>query len=172
MNSPEIIAIAALTEGDRVIGKNGKVPWHIPADLQRFKQITWGHTVIVGRKTWEFDLENCPLPGRHTIVVSKTPDGDRRSETCKTERYQLTFAKSLTAALSAADNCDRIFIIGGGTLYQQALPITDILELTIVESSHTGDTFFPAYEHLIGKEFQLLRSEQHEGYRYETYRRI
>ena len=114
MNRPEIIAIAALTEGDRVIGQNDKIPWHIPADLQRFKQLTLGHAIIVGRKTWQFDLEQRPLPGRHTIVVSKTLQGDRDSETGKPDNYQLTVANSLDEALAAASNCERIFIIGGG----------------------------------------------------------
>ena len=172
MERPEIIIIAALTEGDRVIGKNGKVPWLIAADLQRFKQFTQGHAVIVGRKTWEFDLEKCPLPRRHMIVVSKTLQGDRISEDCKTEDYQLTFANSLEDALAAAGDCEQVFIIGGGTLYQQALSITDRLELTIVEASYAGDTFFPPYEHLVGTDFQLERTEKHAGYRYETYHRI
>ena len=172
MERPEIIAIAALTEGDRVIGHRGKVPWHIPADLGRFKTLTLGHAVIVGRKTWEFDLERRPLPGRHVIVVSKTLTGDGICENCKTENYQLSFAESLEDALAAAGDCKQAFIIGGGTLYQQALSITDRLELTIVEASYAGDTFFPPYEHLVGTDFQLERTEQHAGYRYETYRRI
>ena len=172
METPEIIAIAALTEGDRVIGQNGKIPWHIPADLQRFKQLTLGHAVIVGRKTWQFDLEKRPLPGRYVIVVSKTLTGDRNSETCKPDNYQLTFVNSLEKALAVAADCEKIFIIGGATLYQQALPIADRLELTVVEASYAGDTFFPHYKHLIDTEFQLESTEHHKGYRYETYRRI
>lgn len=169
--SPEIIAIAALTEGDRVIGNNGKVPWRIPADMERFKHLTQGHTVIMGRHTWEQDLERCPLPGRHNIVVS-TSLSDLRASKCPSAGYQLTLAQSVPEALEQGSDRAKLYIVGGSVLYQSALPITDTLELTIVESQHTGDTVFPPYEHLIGSEFQLSACEQHDGYRFETYRRI
>lgn len=172
MHPPEIIAIAALTEGDRIIGNNGKVPWRIPADMERFKQLTKGHTVIMGRNTWEQDLERCPLPGRHNIVVSTSLADDLAARHCPSNGYQLTVAQSLTEALEQAGDRTKVFIIGGSILYQSALQLTDTLELTIVESSHIGDTVFPPYEHLIGTEFELAASEQHSGYRFETYRRI
>ena len=172
MHSPEIIAIAALTEGDRVIGINGKVPWRIPADMKHFKELTWGHTVIIGRRTWEQDLEKCPLPGRHNIVVSTSLADDLASKDCHHEGYRLTFAQSLSEAIEQAGHREKIFIVGGSVLYQSALPLTDTLELTIVESSHAGDTVFPPYEHLIGTEFKLDTCDKHAGYRFETYRRI
>ena len=172
MHPPEIIAIAALTEGDRVIGNNGKVPWRIPADMERFKQLTKGHTVIMGRHTWEQDLERCPLPGRHNIVVSTSLADDLAATQCPSNGHQLTVAQSVTEALEQAGDREKVFIIGGSVLYKAALPFTDTLELTIVESSHAGDTVFPPYEHLIGTEFELSTCEKHNGYRFETYRRI
>ena len=143
MHPPEIIAIAALTEGDRIVGNNGKVPWRIPADMERFKQLTKGHTVIMGRNTWEQDLERCPLPGRHNIVVSTSLADDLAARHCPSNGYQLTVAQSLTEALEQAGDRTKVFIIGGSILYQSALQLTDTLELTIVESSYIGDTVFP-----------------------------
>ena len=172
MHLPEIIAIAALTEGERIIGNNGKIPWRIPADLERFKHLTKGHTVIMGRHTWEQDLERCPLPGRHNIVVSTTLADDLATRQCPSDGYQLTVARSLTEAIEQAGDRAKVFIIGGSVLYQSALHLTDTLELTIVESNYIGDTVFPPYEHLIGTEFELAASERHGGYRFETYRRI
>ncbi|MGK7910005.1 MAG: dihydrofolate reductase [Synechococcus sp.] len=172
MHSPEIIAIAALTEDDRIIGNNGKVPWRIPADMERFKRLTKGHTIIMGRHTWEQDLERCPLPDRHNIVVSTSLVHDLAATQCPSNGYQLTVASSIAEALEQAGERAKVFIVGGSVLYQSALPLTDTLELTIVESSHTGDTVFPPYEHLIGSEFELSAREHHSGYRFETYRRI
>ncbi|WP_017324253.1 dihydrofolate reductase [Synechococcus sp. PCC 7336] len=172
MPKPEIIAIAALSASNRVIGKQGKVPWRLPEDLRRFRQLTLHHAAIVGRKTWEFDLEKCPLSDRHNIVVSSSLRSDTVAPHCRKFPFKLTFVTSFEAALQTVANEDKAFIIGGGSLYRQALPYCDRLELTFLEGDRTGDTFFPPYEHLIGKEFELTAIEKHAGYRFETYRRM
>jgi len=141
--------IAAL-DRNRVIGRDGKLPWHISEDLKRFKQLTKGHVVLMGRRTYE--SLGKPLPDRRNVVLSSHPiEG--------VESY-----RSLPEALRALKDVDTVFIIGGGEVFRQALPIADGLHLTIVEGEHEGDTFFPDYEQLIGTTFVITRNENHEGY--------
>jgi dihydrofolate reductase len=163
----ERVLIAALAERNRTIGKSGKIPWSIPADMRRFKQLTIGHAVIMGRKTWEFDLEKKPLVDRLNIVVTSQPD--------RFQVYQnpsLQFVNSLKVAFQLSENYERNFIIGGSSLYQEALTLVDRWELTLVERTFEGDTFFPPYEHLIGTLFEQVDQVIHSGYRFETYQRI
>ncbi|HEY9647105.1 MAG TPA: dihydrofolate reductase [Chroococcidiopsis sp.] len=181
MPAPERIIIAALAQSNRVIGQGGKLPWRLPADLARFKQLTLGHPVIFGRKTWQHDLGQRPLPQRHTIVVSSTlplvdcladrsPDdastGDRPSYP-----FQLSVVRSLDQALALADGAPKLFIAGGASIYSQALAIADTLELTLVDGHYDGDTFFPDYRSLVEHHFDCIAQECHPGYRFETYRR-
>ncbi|MDX2097733.1 MAG: dihydrofolate reductase [Leptolyngbyaceae cyanobacterium bins.59] len=172
MPFPELILIAALAESNRVIGKQGKLPWHIPVDLQHFKHLTMGHTVLLGRKTWELDLQQRPLPGRHTLIVSAS-----LAETCTTgttndRPWTLVIRNSLEAALAWASDQEKVFIAGGASLYAQTLHQVDRLELTIVEGQFTGDTFFPEYQSLMGTLFQRTQIESHPGYRFEMYQKI
>ncbi|KGF73364.1 dihydrofolate reductase [Neosynechococcus sphagnicola sy1] len=169
--SPEVIIIAALAVGNRVIGSQGKVPWCLPEDSQRFQQLTLGHTVIMGRHTWELDLERCPLPQRRNIVVSTSLTPETLSPSCTSVGTELQLAASLDEALQLAKDADKIFIVGGAALYTAALPVADTLDLTLVEGTHRGDTFFPDYEALLGKEFTLVNQVSCSGYRFETYRR-
>lgn len=162
----EKIIIAALTK-DRVIGINGKLPWHIPEDLKRFKSLTKGHTIIMGRKTFD---EIGVLPSRKNIVVSKT-----KIEGLENIEYKL--ASDIKEALIYADCCandtySRVFIIGGAEIYKQTLMLVDRLELTVINGEYKGDTYFPEYEHLIGTEFRLVTSEKHDGYVFNSYIRI
>jgi dihydrofolate reductase len=172
MNQAEIIIIAALAESNKVIGKNGKVPWTIPEDSQRFQKLTLNHSVIMGRKTWEYDLEKKPLANRTNIVISSSPSKLGIAENCPDYPFKLFFVKSLEEALEKSEDREKVFIAGGSSIYAQALKLADTLELTLVEGNFEGDTFFPEYQHLIGKQFELVGKEVNPGFRFETYRRI
>lgn len=170
MQKPEIVIIAALGEQNRVIGKDGKVPWHIPEDSERFRRLTLRHPVIMGRVTWEHDLEGKPLSKRHNIVVSRSADQLAIANPRKTSPWQLLFVPTLTEALRQTQGYAKVFIIGGAMIYAQALGLADTLELTLVEGEHEGDTFFPEYAPYLDQ-FQLVKCQNHSGFRYETYRR-
>nr|AIA17271.1 Dihydrofolate reductase [uncultured bacterium] len=172
MKTPEVIIIAAVAESNRVIGRNGKLPWRIPQDSKRFQEITLGHPVIMGRKTWEFDVEKRPLSKRFNIVVSSSPEQEDVSKHCHNYPFELAFVNSVQDALKNTVNQEKAFIVGGASIYSQALNLADTLELTLVEGNFEGDTFFPDYQHLIGSQFKLVNQEKHPGFRYETYRRI
>lgn len=117
---------------NRVIGIDNKMPWHLPADFAWFKKNTLGHPVVMGRKT--FESIGKPLPGRRNIVVSRNPAW--RANGC--DVYS-----SLGAALGSCATTEEIFVIGGATLYREALPIADRVFITEVEASPSGDTTFP-----------------------------
>jgi len=153
----KIFLIAAL-DRNRVIGRGGKLPWHISEDLKRFKRLTKGHVVLMGRRTYE-SLGKL-LPDRRNVVLASQPiEG--------VESY-----RSLPEALRALKDEETVFIIGGGEVFRQALPIADGLHLTIVDGEHEGDTFFPEYEHLIGTTFAITWNEDHEGYSFVDYTRL
>lgn len=126
-----ISLIAAMAE-NRVIGRNNTIPWDIPADRKRFRALTLGHPVIMGRKTFE-SLAG-PLPGRKNIIITRQMD--YRAEGC-------FIAHDLASALAMAGETDELFICGGGEIYRQALPIADRIYLTIIHSRFDGDTRFP-----------------------------
>ena len=130
MNRPLISMIVARSS-NHVIGKNNQLPWKISADLQFFKKVTLGYPIIMGRKTWE--SIGRPLPGRRNIVVS------RNSE------YQAKGAElvlSLDEALQSLREFERVFVIGGQQLFNQAFPLADQLFITEIELEVEGDTFF------------------------------
>lgn len=172
IDRPEIIIIAALSETDRVIGKDGKVPWHIPDDSQRFQSLTLGHALIMGRKTWEYDVEKCPLPQRYNVVISSRPQPTEVDADCLKNSLGLDFVGSLAAALEKTKEFQKVFIVGGAGIYAAALALADTWELTIVEGNYPGDTFFPEYQSLVGTKFALVNVENHPGFRYETYAKI
>ena len=132
-----IVLITAMTM-NRVIGKEGALPWCIPEELAWFKARTLGHTVIMGRKTWESLPEKSrPLPTRWNIVVTSQPD------------YQADgaiVARSLTHALDMAQPGTSVFVIGGASLYEQALPMADAVLISLVHQLVEGDTYFPKLE--------------------------
>jgi dihydrofolate reductase len=170
MPCPEIVLIAALAAGNRVIGRNGKLPWSLPADLQRFRQLTWGQAVILGRRTWEEDLGQRPLKNRRNIIVSSTlpisiPGKDDQAES------ELIVVRSIPEALEQCRNFQKAFLIGGASIYAQTLTLADTWELTLVTGEYEGDTLFPPYHSLIGTEYELVQQVPCLGYRYETYRR-
>jgi dihydrofolate reductase len=128
-----ISLIAALDEAGG-IGFKGRLPWHLSQDLKRFKNITLGHHLILGRKT--FQAIGGPLPGRQMIVLSRDPDF--QAEGC-------LICPDLDQALELAEVSGEgeVFVIGGGEVYREALPLADRLYLTFVEVSSEADTFFP-----------------------------
>jgi dihydrofolate reductase len=143
----KISIIAALGE-NRVIGAQGKIPWHLPADFQKFKALTLGHPVIMGKNT--FESIGKPLPGRTNIVLTKDPN--YAAEGC-------VVAHSLDDALAlAGKESEEIFIIGGGAVYELALPLADTLYLTEVHGIFEGDAFFPEFNE---DEWRLVSSEPH-----------
>ncbi len=148
-----IVAIAR----NRVIGKGGKMPWHISGDLKRFKRLTTGHTVLMGRKT--FASIGRPLPNRRNVVISSSP-----------QPGVVTY-RSVPEALQALKDETKVFVIGGGQLYACLLDSADELYLTIVDQNVEGDTFFPPYEHLLGTRFREVAREEHEGYIFVDYAR-
>lgn len=118
-----------------VIGDRGRIPWHLPAELQRFKRITMGHHIVMGRKTWE--SIGRLLPGRRSVIVSRNPD------------YAVPgaiVADSLRAAIAICLYDEEVFVIGGAELFRKALPIADRLYLTVVDAEVTGDTMMPAID--------------------------
>ncbi len=147
----KIVVIAAVAQ-DGTIGHAGKIPWHIRDDLQRFKHLTFGHPVIMGRKTYESIGK--PLPGRRNIVLTQQPGRDH-------------FA-SLDAALKSCGD-ETIFIIGGAETYRAALPVADTLLLTHVKHPGGGDTKFPDYDCSQWKE---IRREESPEYIYVEYERL
>lgn len=124
--------VAAGNKG--AIGRRGDLPWHIAEDMRRFKSLTMGHPVIMGRRTWE-SLPKRPLPGRRNIVVSRNPDF--RAEGAET-------APSVEAAIALCAADEIPFIIGGGEIYAAAFPLlTEILMTRVDTSVEDADTFFP-----------------------------
>ncbi len=136
MNKPIISIIAAIAEKNRAIGKDNKLLWHIPEDLKRFKQITSGHVVVMGQKT--FESIGKTLPDRTSIVVSNNPNFNPEN---------VIIARSIEESLEKAREIEKeeIFICGGGSIYRQFMPLADKLYLTIVEGNFEADTFFPDY---------------------------
>lgn len=123
--------IAAMAN-NRVIGKDNDMPWHLPADLQHFKKVTLGKTVIMGRKT--FESIGRPLPGRLNIVITRNSDWQQEG---------VTVVSSPEAAIEQAGDVEEVMIIGGGNIYQQFLPQCTTLYLTFIDLEVDGDTQFP-----------------------------
>jgi len=153
----EIIISAAIAENG-VIGRDNQIPWHISEDLKRFKRLTMGHPIIMGRKTWE-SLDRKPLPGRRNIVL--TSQKQYPANNC--EIFQ-----SLEEAIESCVNCPKVFIIGGSSIYKAGLIIADTLELTRVHNEVKGDVFFP---HIDFSKWQKNSEEKHQGFSFETYKR-
>ena len=129
---PMIISLIAAMSENRVIGIGNRIPWVIPSDLKRFSEITMGHTVLFGRKT--FESIGRPLPGRKNIILTEQRD------------YSVEgafVAHSLADALSLCSTDDEVFICGGGSLYQVMISRADRIYLTVVHRVYDGDTFFP-----------------------------
>jgi dihydrofolate reductase len=160
MNSAPLSLIWAQA-ADRVIGDHGTLPWRLPEDLVRFRDLTMGSTVVMGRATWESLPEKVrPLPGRHNVVLSRRP-GWRAPGA--------VVAASLEEALAGATA--PVWVIGGASVYQSALPLAELIEVTEVDGTFSGDAYAPAIgpdwrvtNRAPGTGWQLSRS----GLRYRT----
>ncbi|MBL0735801.1 dihydrofolate reductase [Flavobacterium sp. GN10] len=156
-----IIMIAAAAENN-ALGKNNELVWHLPNDFKRFKSLTTGHHIIMGRKTFESFPK--PLPDRVHIVIS-------RQENYKPEGCIVV--DSIEKAIALCPEDDDSYIIGGGEIYNLALPFTDIIELTKVHHSFEADAFFPKInksEWILVESEENYKDEKHlYDYTYETY---
>jgi len=139
--------IVAMSQKDRIIGLEGDMPWKLSADLKRFKQITTGHTVVMGRKTWEsIPAKYRPLPNRKNIVLTRqegyidsVPEGVGVASSFE---EAVATHKALSQSAVAGEWGD-LFVIGGESVFAEALPLADRLYLTVVDYEEDGDTFFP-----------------------------
>jgi dihydrofolate reductase len=153
-DKPCLSIIVAMAK-NRVIGANGAIPWHLPEELKRFKRLTLGHHIIMGRKTWE--SIGRPLPGRTTVIVSRQ------------RGYSVPGAKiahSLDEAVAACGDDSEIFVIGGAELYAQALPRAGRLYLTTVDAEVAGDTLMPEFNLAGWREVSILSFAPDERHQY------
>ncbi|MCV7631485.1 dihydrofolate reductase [Micrococcus luteus] len=141
-----VIAMIWAQTPERVIGRDGTMPWHVPEDLAHFRAHTHGHPVIMGRRTWEsFPARFRPLPGRTNIVVSRTLTATEEAG-AELRAAGAVVVPDFGAALAAAaeaDGCDTVWVIGGATLYEQALDVASRAEVTVIDADVDGDTHAP-----------------------------
>jgi len=151
-----LVSAIAIISKNRGLGVDNHLLFHVPGELPRFKKITMGHPVIMGRRT--HDSIGKPLLGRLNIVVTRNGGTDIPGA--------LVFVDSLEKALEIAkeaEGADEIFILGGGQIFKEALPLTDRLYLTVVQAEVPADTFFPEYEHEFTK---VVAKEEHTDWDY------
>jgi dihydrofolate reductase len=153
---PQVIIIAAMT-ADRVIGKNNALPWNIPEEMRHFRRTTAGGTVLMGRKTYE--SIGHPLPDRRNIIVSKTLRSVDGAEVYR------SFEQGLEKAKGYGKD---VFVIGGATIYAQALPLADRMILSYIKGSYSGDTYFPDFDE---KEWRVEGREAFEKFEVVRYLR-
>jgi len=141
------LAVIAAVARNGVIGRTGALPWHLSADLKRFKSLTTGHPIIMGRKTYA--SIGRPLPNRRSLVVTR--DRSFRAE-------GVEVVHGLEEALEATRHADQRFVIGGAAIFTEALPLATELYLTRVHADVDGDVFFPAFD---ASEWELVEEERH-----------
>jgi dihydrofolate reductase len=142
MRRSRVVALAS----NRVIGRDNALPWRLPADLAHFKKVTMGHPIVMGRRTYE--SIGRALPGRRNIVVTRNP---------AFQAPGCTVVPSLEAAWKAAGDADEVCVIGGTSLFAEALPIADVIHLTEVEAEVPGDTYFPQFDRSQWREREIAR---------------
>jgi dihydrofolate reductase len=149
-----MISLIVAKSKNNIIGNKGKIPWHIPNDLKRFKNLTTDNVVIMGRKTYEsLPEEYKPLPNRMNIIISR--DKSYSVNNC------LVFNK-IEKALRKAGTDKEIFIIGGGEIYKEGIKYADKIYVTEVDGDFTGDTYFPE----LTEQWKEINREEKEGYRF------
>jgi len=156
MNKPKISIVVAVSE-NRVIGNKGKLPWHILEDMKRFKELTTGNIVIMGRKTYESIPEKYrPLPNRINIVITRNKDYSEK---------KIIICNSIQASINEAKKFNKeIFIIGGAQIFQQGIKYANKLYLTIVKGNFEGDAFFPDYSEF--KKVVAKKESRDDNYQY------
>lgn len=159
---PKVCLTVAISRKNRAIGIGGKLLWHIPEDMKRFKELTMGHPIIMGRKTFESIVSYIgkPLPGRTNIVVTRNGSYSYND---------VIVAPTLEDALENARVLDtkEIHIGGGSEIYRQTLPYVDRLYLTIIDDEKEADSFFPEYENEFTKVISTEKHETKDGLVYE-----
>lgn len=162
-----------------VIGRDGTMPWHLPEDLRHFRELTVNHPVVMGRRTWEsFPEQFRPLPDRTNIVVSRTltMDDEIAAQQAPGAVVVPDFQAGLNAALES-DGLDQVWVIGGSSIYEQALDVATVVERTLIKAEPEGDTYAPELD----ESWQRTRVEPAEGwarsregleYRYERWERV
>jgi len=162
----KLSVIAAIAENG-VIGRDGTLPWRLPADLQRFKRLTMGHTIVMGRRTWE--SIGRPLPGRQMVVVS-------RQAAYQAEDVQVVASVDHAIQVAQEAGGKELFIIGGAEIYRHALPQASRLYITRVGADIEGDTHFPVIDFC---DWKQIESEPHQAddkndfdYCFEVYERV
>ncbi len=151
----QISIISAMAQ-NRVIGIENRLPWNLKEDLQHFKRLTLGHNIIMGRKT--FESIGKPLPGRHSIIVTRNPD------------YHVAGCTTVTSLQAAIDACagkDEAFIIGGAELYAQALAYAQHIYLTEIKENFAGDAHFPEFDKAIWQEVQRDSQVSESGLQFD-----
>jgi dihydrofolate reductase len=158
------LSIIVAMARNRVIGRSGTLPWRLSADLRRFKRLTMGHPIIMGRKTYE--SIGRLLPGRTSIVVSRNVDFRPSG---------VEVARNLTDAIRLASASDEAFVVGGGQVYAESLPLADRLYITAVDADVEGDTFFPPFDasawRLVEESFQPADEKNLYASRFLVYNR-
>lgn len=156
-----ITVIAAVAENN-ALGKENQLLWHLPDDFKRFKAITSGHYIIMGRKTFESFPK--PLPNRTHVIISRQPN--YQPEGC-------IVVNSLEKAIEACPKTEEVFIIGGGEIYRQSIELADKLDLTKVHASFEGDTYFPEINltqwKLVFEEFHPKDDRHDYAFTFQTY---
>ncbi len=157
-----MIALVVAHSRNRVIGRDGGLPWRLPGDMRHFRELTTGHTVLMGRRTFESIPDSFrPLPDRRNLVLSSNPG------------YRAEGAEVFADLSSALEACDRdCFVIGGARTYEESLPLAGRLHATEIDADIEGDVYFPA----IGTDWRLVEegdtlSENDLTYRIRTYER-
>jgi len=159
------VSLVAAVARDGVIGRDNAIPWHLPEDARRFRALTMGHPVVMGRRTWDSLPERFrPLPGRRNVVVSRNPDWHAEGA----ER-----ATSLDDALRLLEGAPQVFVVGGAGLYADALAVADELLVTEIDAEVQGDVFFPTWDRTIFREESREPHVSEDGvaFAFVTYRR-
>ncbi len=151
----EKIVLVAMTE-KRVIGRGNTIPWHLPLELDLFRRLTVGNTVVMGRRT--FEAIGRPLPQRRNLVVSRTLPAARGIEACR----------SLQEALARGKGAEKLFFIGGRDIYAEALLIADLLRISWIFGDYAGDVCFPPVSL---SEWEIIESADYPQFRHILYRR-
>ncbi|MCU0453205.1 MAG: dihydrofolate reductase [Bacteroidetes bacterium] len=152
-----IILIAAVAK-NLVIGNDGEIPWDLPEDRRRFRRLTQGHVVLMGRYT--FRALGRPLPLRRNVVLT-------HHALQGIESYP-----TLDMALDRLFDEPTVYVIGGGEVYQQTIGVADAMRLTLLDEAHNGDVHFPAFEHEVGTVWKEVSREEGVGYAFVDYERI
>ena len=158
-----MISIVVARSANGVIGRDGGLPWRLPTDLNRFRELTLGHTVVMGRRTYE-SLPDAyrPLPGRRNVVLSHDP------------AYEADGAEVFERLEAALESCpDGCFVIGGGVTYSQALPLAQRVYATVLEDLVEGDTYFPDLPRADWRQVEQSDRIHEDGhwYRFEVHER-